>query len=414
MLKAGLEMTLSDIGADLLLSLCLLAGSVSFGYFFLRTGWHKVRILDSTYKLGWATVIGISFSIVIILVSFVFGLIPFMFFGFREFLFLTIIALLPVAIVVLTIRRKFFAKKTVSVAIPKKIVGARIASEKAILKLDLERGYVKVKELDKDRVKKIKEMLVKRKEKEEVEKKKKAAPPKKTLKPLSKEDIILRKKGKWRYREGLFTKKPSSLIVEKISEPKKTPKEEKIESLRKIISKAKKGEKVAPPEKPKERKPEAGKPAAGFLEGIRSIFSKKPEAKKVEEKPKVKGLKGLREIVTKKVEVAKKEEKVAVEKPAMKGLKGLRELVTKKAEAEGEIEKPVEKGLVGLKGIVTKEVEGVDAKIEKIKKEEEEKPVKDEGIETLTRLLVEKEEKIRIIRKKKAKQVKEEAKKSGK
>ncbi len=303
-------MTAVDLAMDAFLALCLIGGSISFGYFFLRLGWSKIRILDRAYKIGWSVVLGVIFSIVVVVIAFVFGLLQISLFGFRGFLFLGAVVTLPIAAAVLTIRRKFFARKMVTVSIPKKVVGAGIASKKTIQKFE-EKGLIKVAKLDKEKIEAMKKRLAEKKKKgeekmEAIEKEKageKAGEEKGVAKPI--------KKPKWEVVEEKRATKP-------IKKPEEKPEIEWGEE-------AKAGEKVKEAPKPEGEKVEEEKPTK--IESLRDLLKKKekeiklikekkglgkekekPNEKAVEKKPEIEWGKTME----KAEEPPKKEEKLAV------------------------------------------------------------------------------------------------------
>ncbi|MBI4052703.1 MAG: hypothetical protein HY394_01565 [Candidatus Diapherotrites archaeon] len=97
------------------------AGSASIGYLFLRSGWPKVRSIDTSYKVGWAVLIGAGFSIAVSAVSFAAE-----FAGAKE----TFIPVLAAAAIgthaFLSLRRKVVGPKKVDVVVTKKAFGSEL------------------------------------------------------------------------------------------------------------------------------------------------------------------------------------------------------------------------------------------------------------------------------------------------
>ena len=96
-------------------------GSASLGYLFLRSGWPKVRSIDTSYKVGWAVLIGAGFSIAVSTVSFAAE-----FAGAKE----TFIPVLAAAAIgthaFLSLRRKVVGPKKVDVVVTKKAFGSEL------------------------------------------------------------------------------------------------------------------------------------------------------------------------------------------------------------------------------------------------------------------------------------------------
>jgi len=118
-----------------LVMLYFLAGSYSMGYFFLRSGWPKIRILEEPYRIGWSIGLGVLFMLLVIGTtlygdSIQGGQTPI------EWIFsIDLIAAIGIATMMLFVRRKYIASKNIQVAVPKDYMTARIAAEKLTEKI---------------------------------------------------------------------------------------------------------------------------------------------------------------------------------------------------------------------------------------------------------------------------------------
>ena len=108
------------------------AGSASIGYFFLRVGWQKGRTLETSLKAGWSIVFGAAFSLIVGTASFLEAFFGTSVFGLADLFAINALAGISTAIIALTLKRKFFAQKKLRVIVPKEIVSASIAAERAI------------------------------------------------------------------------------------------------------------------------------------------------------------------------------------------------------------------------------------------------------------------------------------------
>lgn len=112
-----------------------LIGSSSLGYFFLRNGWPRIRMLGEKYKAGWSMLLGLLFTFLVGVVALVQQALGFMGMGFSKIFALDLAAAMAAIFLLLSIRRKYIASKKVTVSIPKEFASASIAAERATEKI---------------------------------------------------------------------------------------------------------------------------------------------------------------------------------------------------------------------------------------------------------------------------------------
>lgn len=138
----------------------LAGGGYTWGYFFLRYGWPKVRILDDQYKLGWSILLGSGYFIIAA------ALIALSTWGtqslFSPFLSLGGLSLagLPIAIVLLFAYRQFFTSRVVKVSVAKEVVEAHDTADRLVEKMSNSKGIVN-EELTRKQLEEIKRALAK-------------------------------------------------------------------------------------------------------------------------------------------------------------------------------------------------------------------------------------------------------------
>ncbi|HIH32997.1 MAG: hypothetical protein J4478_01170 [Candidatus Diapherotrites archaeon] len=129
-------------------------GSYSLGYLLLRTAQPKVRILEENYRIGWSIIFGLFFSILWLATSIALGM---------QALFPVVLTItLIIALIALSLRRRFFASRKLNVAIPKERALAQIVSEKSVDQLLSDKQFILNKSLSSEQVEKIRESLKKR------------------------------------------------------------------------------------------------------------------------------------------------------------------------------------------------------------------------------------------------------------
>lgn len=149
---------------DLLVALVMVftvAGSYSYGYLFLRSGWPKIRKLEEGYKIGWSIILGAIFSIIAITTTSIVYSLKLSEFSSLEFLTIVLAVMLAVILAFLSVRRKFFAKTKMQVSVPKEAVSADITAGKLVEKMASDRSFIVTKQLNEEKIKKIKEALKK-------------------------------------------------------------------------------------------------------------------------------------------------------------------------------------------------------------------------------------------------------------
>ena len=101
-------MAFVDFLVDFFFFVFIVLGASSLGYFFLRIGWPKIRLLGKDYKEGWSVIFGASFALSTTIFAFVFSFLPFFGLGFREYFFLFLGICFLFVVIALTVVRKYY------------------------------------------------------------------------------------------------------------------------------------------------------------------------------------------------------------------------------------------------------------------------------------------------------------------
>ncbi len=136
-----------------------IVGSYSMGYFLLRTGWPKIRILEQEYKLGWSIVFGIIFTVFAAIIGFAgmgAGINIIYLFG------ITTMLMFLAAAGFLTLRRKYFASTRITIGVPKDALATGIIAEKSYQKAMSDKDLIFKKNLSNDKAEKIRQALEKK------------------------------------------------------------------------------------------------------------------------------------------------------------------------------------------------------------------------------------------------------------
>lgn len=125
----------------------VLLGSSSIAYILLRTGWPNIRTIGIAYKSGWSIVFGLVFSLGITGLSVATLLLKpkNLAFGLPEILLMNTAIVSAAGMGLFTLKRKMATQRTVTVAVPKRIVTASIVSKMVMEKIP-ESEYVKAGE----------------------------------------------------------------------------------------------------------------------------------------------------------------------------------------------------------------------------------------------------------------------------
>jgi len=136
---------------ELLVLVYFIIGSYSLGYLLLRTGWPRIRILDENYRIGWSVIFGVLFSILWVALAVLFNM---------QALFPIVLTItLIIALILFSIRRRFFASKNITVAVPKEKAAAQVIAEKSIERFLADREFILNKSLSSEQIEKIQESL---------------------------------------------------------------------------------------------------------------------------------------------------------------------------------------------------------------------------------------------------------------
>lgn len=149
-------------------AILFVAGSSSLGYLVLRSGWPKIRILDSETKTGWSILTGVTLALLTILLSIIVGEISFA----NHFLLrMGIIGLLLTALLTISVRfalAPFFSTRRVLVSVPAATIPAQLTADKLMDKVASDK-IILPKKQNEEKITEIKAALERALKKREIE-----------------------------------------------------------------------------------------------------------------------------------------------------------------------------------------------------------------------------------------------------
>jgi hypothetical protein len=142
MFSAGMIPIPVTTAIETCLAAYVLIGGQSVGYLFLRSGWPKIRKLETETKTGWGIISGAGFTISTIAVATAVTLTFPNNITFMEMLFIAPICTIATGTIIFSIKRKYFGKNKVIVSVPKRALVANLIVKKAMEKIP-EEDYIK-------------------------------------------------------------------------------------------------------------------------------------------------------------------------------------------------------------------------------------------------------------------------------